>query len=318
MCFKNLVGAPTQADDGMPPVLYPFRMIEDETLTLEPNFPVHPPARYVEALVRNAGTSFYWGMRFLEPARRKAMFAVYAFCRAVDDIADGQLSSGRKQNLLQAWQSEIAKLYRATPTHPITQALVVPVCDYGLLEEDFLAVIDGMRLDARDRVRIRDTQELNAYCDKVACAVGRLSVRIFGMERGPGNELALHLGMGLQLTNILRDIAEDAALDRIYLPAEELREFGAEGDGIEDALTAPGLPALCEGIANRAASHFSSAQHVMLNIDNRQIRPAKIMMAIYSRVLARLRVRGWRTLNVPVGPNKVEKLLISFRYGLLS
>ena len=293
-------------------------MIEDDTLTLEPGFPLYPPERYVEALVRNAGTSFYWGMRFLEPARRKAMFAVYAFCRAVDDIADGQLPSDKKLEVLHAWQSEIGKLYQATPTHPITQALLTPVSDYDLLEEDFLAVIDGMRLDARDRIRIRDTEELNAYCDKVACAVGRLCVRIFGMETAPGKELALHLGMGLQLTNILRDIAEDAALDRIYLPAEGLLECGAEGDGIEDALTAPGLPTLCEGIADRADTHFLSAQQVMLNIDSRQIRPAKIMMAVYRRILVRLRARGWRTLNVPVGPSKIEKLLISFRYGLLS
>ncbi len=246
------------------------------------------------------------------------MFAVYAFCRTVDDIADGNLPSQEKLKALEAWRAEIQALYRGMPTHPISKALMRPVEQYLLQEDDFFAVIDGMKMDAPDSVRIRDSEELFTYCDKVACAVGRLSVRIFGLGDVPGKDLALNLGMALQLTNILRDIAEDAALDRIYLPADQLRHAGAAGNGVVDALTAPGFASVCDGFAERAEAYFLSAQHLMSGVEQSKVRPAMMMMAVYRRVLSRLRARGWQNLDQRVGPSKLGKVLIALRVGLFS
>ncbi len=285
-------------------------------LPLEPGLPASPPDAYVEALVRRAGTSFYWGMRRLEASRRKGVFAVYAFCRDVDDIADGNLPLDRKRELLNAWRAEIDALYGGTCHHPISQALSSPVKTFKLQKADFLAVIDGMEMDAQPRVRIADLDELLLYCDRVACAVGRLSVRIFGLGEDEGIALAREQGLALQLTNILRDIVEDAGRDRVYLPADMLAAAGAGGDGVEDVVTAPGLPALCDNLAARAERHFKAADAIIVNADRGAVRPALMMMQVYRRILEKLRERGWEKLEENVGPSKFEKILIAVRYGL--
>ncbi len=291
-------------------------MSVDETLPLEPGLPANPPDAYVEALVRRAGTSFFWGMRRLEVERRRAVFAVYAFCREVDDIADGDLPLDRKRALLDAWRVEIELLYGGACHHPITRALRGPVAMYGLNKADFLAVIDGMEMDAQPRVRIADMDELLLYCDRVACAVGRLCVRIFGMGEEEGIRLSAELGLALQLTNILRDIVEDAGRDRVYLPADMLADAGASGDGTEDILTAPMLPELCEQLAHRADCHFKAAERTIAGADPAVVRPAVMMMQVYRRILDKLVVRGWDDLEHDVGPSKFEKLMIAVRYGV--
>lgn len=287
-----------------------------DSLPLEPDLPVEPPDAYVEALVRRAGTSFFWGMRRLESARRRAVFAVYAFCREVDDIADGDLPLDRKRALLDAWRSEIELLYGGACHHPITRALQMPVATYGLKKVDFLAVIDGMEMDALPRVRIADLDELLLYCDRVACAVGRLCVRIFGMEEDEGVRLSAELGLALQLTNILRDIVEDAGRDRVYLPADMLAEAGAGGDSVADIMTAPGLPGLCDQLARRADAHFNAAAVIIADADPAAVRPAVMMMQVYRRILDKLLARGWDDLDINVGPSKLEKLVIAVRYGV--
>ena len=287
-----------------------------ESLPIEPDLPSDPPDAYVEALVRRAGTSFFWGMRRLAEDRRRGIFAVYGFCRDVDDIADGDLPLQRKSALLDIWRVEVDRIYDATPTHPIGQALVGPVRQFELKKEDFLAVIDGMEMDARPRVRIADRTELALYCDRVASAVGRLCTRIFGMSEAEGIALSAALGEAMQVTNILRDITEDAARDRVYLPADMLQVAGAGGDGIEDILTAPGLPVLCDELAEHAALRFDEAAKIMASADRRTVRPARMMMAVYHRILVKLRRRGWYDLNSDVGPGKAEKIMIALRFGL--
>jgi phytoene synthase len=287
-----------------------------DVLPIDPDLPSDPPDAYVEAMVRRAGTSFFWAMRRLDAPRRRGVFAVYAFCRDVDDIADGDLPLDRKIELLNNWRREIELLFGGSCHHPITRALLEPIRTFNLQQSDFVAVIDGMEMDAASRVRIADMAELTLYCDRVACAVGRLCVRIFGLGEAEGIELSANLGQALQLTNILRDIVEDAARDRVYLPADMLAAAGAGGDGIEDAITARELPQLCANLAECADAYFRSAETVIARADPDAVRPAVMMMQIYRRILDKLQKRGWQDLDQDVGPSRIEKLMIAVRYGV--
>ena len=181
---------------------------------------------HVREVTERSGTSFFWAMRLLEPARRDAMFAIYAFCREVDDIADEGGTAEAKRQGLAEWRREIDRLYAGAPTRPTTRALLRPVAAYGLLREDFLAVIDGMEMDALRDIRAPSLAELELYCARVAGAVGLLSVRAFGDRSETARKLALAEGKALQLTNILRDLAEDAGRGRLYLPRELLEKHG--------------------------------------------------------------------------------------------
>lgn len=297
-------------------MVYPCPMDATETLPIEADLPMDPPDAYVEALVRRAGTSFFWGMRRLEPIRRRGVYAVYGFCRVVDDIADGDLAPARKAALLDRCRDEIDRLFEGAPSHPICRALLAPIRDYGLDKRDFVAVIDGMAMDADTRVRIADRAELALYCDRVACAVGRLCNPIFGIPRDPGDRLAKTLGDAMQLTNILRDIVEDAGRDRVYLPADALAAAGADGDGIEDILTAPGLPVVCASLAAEAKRAFGEAASIIAALPTEAARPPMMMMQVYRRILDNLLRRGWDDLEIGVGPGKFAKLMIAARYGL--
>src|SRR5512132_2750685 len=219
-----------------------------------------PPLTYVEQLVRESGSSFYWAMRFLPMEKRRAMFAVYAFCRQVDDIADEPGQIAAKRRALGGWRQEIERLYAGIADRPVAAALLRPVERFDLRKQDFLAVIDGMEMDAAERIRIADMEELHRYCDRVACAVGRLSVRIFGVPQPTGDLLASALGEALQLTNILRDLKEDARGDRLYLPADLLREYGVcLGSDANAMLHNNAIPDICEELAAMAALKFEEA-----------------------------------------------------------
>lgn len=275
------------------------------------------PDAYVEGVVRASGTSFFWGMRRLPSARRHAMYAIYAFCREVDDIADGTASATEKQARLGIWRGEIERLYGERPDHPIARALMRPVEAYGLRKEDFRAVVDGMEMDAADRVRIADMDELMLYCDRVASAVGRLSVRIFGMPETEGDALAAALGQALQLTNILRDLAEDAARDRLYLPADLLRAHGVPTDDADAVLRSANLHLVCKLLADIARRRFAEADRIIRAADRAQVRPAAMMMAVYRRLLIDLTARGWRDPSRRVRVPAWRKLWLAFRYGVL-
>jgi phytoene synthase len=273
---------------------------------------------HVESVVRRSGTSFYWAMRILPEEKRRAMFAVYAFCREVDDIADDPGEVPAKLIALGQWRDEIERLYDRAPRLPISRALLAPVQRFGLRKTDFLAVIDGMEMDAADRLRIADMDELILYCDRVACAVGRLSNRVFGVDEPTGDRLARALGQALQLTNILRDLDEDARRDRLYLPEDMLRARGILGT--EDAckvLREPAIVEVCERIAEIARNRFAEAAAVLAECDRRDTRPAMIMMQVYRRTLRRLMFRGWRRWAEPVSVSPAEKLWVALRYGMI-
>ncbi len=275
---------------------------------------------YVTQAVRGSGSSFYWGMRKLPLQRRITMYAVYAFCRAVDDIADGDSPVEDKLRQLAEWRGEVEDLFSGAPHHPITVLLhesAVGLSGPTFRKADFLAVIDGMEMDARTRVRIRDDAELSLYCDRVACAVGRLSNCVFGAECGFGDAVAKALGEALQLTNILRDIEEDAMRDRLYLPFERLRACGIDVDDMPSVLASPKTGGVCADLAEIASRRFAEAHTLLASGDRRAMRPAVMMMGAYERVFAKLKARGWDRFRERVSLTKPEKLWIAFRYGIL-
>lgn len=275
------------------------------------------PGAAIHARVAAAGTSFYWAMRLLPQARREAMFAVYAFCREVDDIADSDDPPGVKLAGLASWRAEVDAIYAGQPRQPLGAVLAALVPAYRLRREDFLAVIDGMEMDARENIHAPSLAELDLYCDRVASAVGRLSVRIFGAESAAADRVAWALGRALQLTNILRDIDEDAARGRLYLPCDLLRKHSIAATDIDAVLHHPALPKVCEDLAGLAEQRFTEANAAMAQCPRRAMRPAAVMGAVYHAILLRLRERGWTALAAPVKLPAPLKLWLALRHGLL-
>jgi len=269
----------------------------------------------VEAIVRAAGTSFHRGMAVLPPDRRHAMYAIYAFCRLVDDIADEEAPFATKRPALEAWRARIAAVFAGQADDPVTRVLRLACRAFALRQADFEAVIDGMAMDAETTIVAPDEATLDLYCDRVAAAVGRLSVRAFGDASPEADQVAHHLGRALQLTNILRDIHEDAQRDRLYLPRELLAAAGVPADP-HAALVDPRLVPVCQQLARRAHAHFDNASSWMQRCDRRAMRPARLMRDTYAAILALLERRGWNHLDVPVKLSKWHKLRIAARHLL--
>ena len=267
--------------------------------------------------VEAAGTSFYWAMRLLPRDRREGMYAIYAFCREVDDIADGDRPAEHKLAELARWHEEIEALYEGHPRHLMARALLRPVQCYALRKEDFLALLAGMEMDARGDIRAPDLATLDLYCARVASAVGHLSVHIFGDPSAAAHAVAEALGRALQLTNILRDLAEDAARGRLYLPREILDRHGIRGTGPETILRHPALPAACRDVAAIAEAHFRDAERARAQCSRRAMRPAAVMAAIYRAILSALQRSGWRDPAERVGVSNSLKLWLVLRHGLL-
>jgi squalene synthase HpnD len=237
-----------------------------------------------------SGSSFAAGMKVLPKAEREAMYAVYGFCRLVDDIADEQLLPIAEQQVaLDAWRGHVRALYAGGDLGPAAM-LVEPVARYGLAEADFQAVIDGMQMDL-EGLRGPSMATLDLYCDRVASAVGRLSVKIFGMEDAPGRELAHHLGRALQLTNILRDVDEDADMGRLYLPDELLAEAGVASRDPAEAVADPRLDGVCHALAQVAEAHYARAGEVLAARPAGRLAAPRLMAAAYAGVLKSMRRR---------------------------
>ena len=267
--------------------------------------------------VEAAGTSFYWAMRLLPRHRREGMYAIYAFCREIDDIADGDRPAEYKLAELARWHEEIEALYEGRPRHLVARALLRPVQSYALRKEDFLVLLAGMEMDARGDIRAPDLATLDLYCARVASAVGHLSVHIFGDPGDAAHVVAEALGRALQLTNILRDLAEDAARRRLYLPREILDRHGIRGTDPETVLRHPALPAACRDVAAIAEAHFRDAERAMAQCSRRAMRPAAAMAAIYRATLSALQRSGWRDPAERVAVSNSLKLWLVLRHGLL-
>ena len=267
--------------------------------------------------VEAAGTSFYWAMRLLPRERREAMYAIYAFCREVDDIADDTAPPAQKQAALAAWHREIDELYAGSPQQLVARALVEPVERYRLRHDDFHAVIDGMEMDAAEDIRAPDLATLDLYCGRVAGAVGHLSVHVFGDASADAHAVADSLGRALQLTNILRDLDEDAQRGRLYLPRELLQRHGIASTDPPAVLRHPALPAVCRDLAEIAEWHFTDAAQAMARCSRRAMRPAAVMGAFYRATLDALLRSGWRDPGERIRLSKTQKLWLVLRHGLL-
>lgn len=273
------------------------------------------PARSVGSY---SGSSFYWALKLLPPQKRTAMFAVYGFCREVDDIADGDAPPQEKLSRLEAYREAVEHLYQGLSVDvPAVEALRCVVSDYGIAQADLLAVIDGMETDARDAVRLSDEAAFDTYLDQVACAVGRLSDKVFGLHGAEAEKLAHHLGRALQITNILRDLEEDAARDRLYLPADLLARHGVEASAPYAVLDHPKLDDALDELATRAEACYRRADEALAKLDPAKTRAPRVMKAVYREILARLRRRGLARRGEPVRLNKWTKLWLAVRHGLL-
>ena len=261
-------------------------------------------------------SSFYLAMRILPPEQREAMYAVYAFCRAVDDIADDGGPRAGRLAMLDQWRADIARLYDGGPTE-LTQELARPLARFGMRQQDFLDVIDGMEMDVRREMRGPSWETFELYCDRVASAVGRLSVKIFGVEDDKGILLSHHLGRALQMTNVLRDLDEDAELGRFYLPAEALASAGIEEKDIGKVLAHARLRDACMVVANRAGGHFTEADAVMVGCSKESVRSPRIMASVYRALLDKLVARGWKPPRQKVRPSKLQFLSAVARYGIV-
>jgi len=269
------------------------------------------------AITLAARSSFLWGMRVLPKARREAMYALYAFCRAVDDIADGEIPRPQRLIELGEWRAEIGRLYAGRPRHPIAIALRDPVRAYDLPRAEFEAVIDGMEMDAEADIRAPDRARFDLYCRRVAGAVGLLSIRIFGTSGPAADRIALTLGRALQVTNILRDLLEDARRGRLYLPRELLVAHGITEDEPLAVMADPALPLVCLAFAAEARQDYAEVARLLRPADRRVLRPCVIMMRTYQALLDRLVRSGFRDparrVRVPI----MVKLWIVVRHGLL-
>jgi phytoene synthase len=273
-----------------------------------------PDIAALEAKVRKS--SFYAAMKTMPPRERAGMFAIYAFCRAVDDIADDQRGDrAARTDALNAWRKDLANLYSGK--NPGQAAfLVQPVKDFDLEIADFLAIVDGMQMDVDADIVAPDHATLDLYCDRVASAVGRLSVKVFGMERQPGIDLSHHLGRALQLTNILRDIDEDAGIGRLYLSRDVLAKAGAPLADPQVVIADPAIDAAAQLIAAEALDHYAAADRVMRTAKGK-LKAPRLMRAAYGRILGRMQQVGWKPPRHRVSLSKGEKIWVLVRYGLM-
>lgn len=267
-----------------------------------------------------ARSSFHLALRLLPESRRAAMFEVYAFCRAVDDVADGAEPAPARRALLERWREDVGAMC-AGAAPPWLAALGRHAAAFGLARADFEAVIDGMLMDAQDQpLCAPEAATLDLYCDRVASAVGRLSVRVFGLPYDDGVLLAHYLGRALQLTNILRDVDEDAAIGRCYLPRELLLEVGVRPEALAAGARAiaadPAMPLACARIAGQALAYFNESTRIMRRQPPACVRAPRLMGAVYRALLARLLARGWRSPRAAVRVGRFARIGILLRHAV--
>jgi len=263
-----------------------------------------------------SGSSFYAAMRILPAPERAAMFAIYDFCRKVDDIADDPGPTRmERRSALDVWRNDLDQLYAGTPPESFAD-LVDPIGKFGLERADFLAVIDGMQMDVDADIRAPDFETLDLYCDRVASAVGRLSVKVFGMDDGPGRDLAYHLGRALQFTNILRDLDEDAAMGRLYLPAEALIAAGIDTREPTAVLAHPAIDTACRWLAAKAHEQYALTGEILAARPRGRIKTPALMSAVYGRILKAMEAEGWAPPRRRVSLSKGALAWVALTTGL--
>jgi phytoene synthase len=276
----------------------------------------HLSEAHTRAASSAGSSSFYLAMRILRRNQREAMFEIYSFCRTVDDIADSDTPRDWRMDSLAQWRQDIGAIYEGR-VPPGREGLADAIQRFSLHRQDFLAIIDGMKMDALADIRAPDLVQLELYCERVACAVGRLSVRVFGMEEREGRALANHLGLALQLTNILRDIDEDAAVGRLYLPREALQLADiAIIDPLSTVLN-PHLGVACNFVAEMARGHFTKSREIMSRCPRHDVRAPRIMAEVYRQILEDMIARGWAVPRRRVHAHKSHLLWVTLRHAFI-
>jgi presqualene diphosphate synthase len=268
------------------------------------------------AQTRASGSSFYAAMRILPRAQRDGMFEIYSFCRLVDDIADDGGPQALRLQQLEQWRQDISALIAGQMPAAHLAGLAKAIKQFGLEQQDFFAVIDGMEMDVRENIQAPDWPTLDLYCDRVASAVGRLSVRVFGTPEAEGAALAHHLGRALQFTNILRDLDEDAAIARLYLPREALRAAGITSTDPHTVIAHPHLATACAPVIARAKTHFAEAAAIMQRCPRASVKSPRLMYEAYQIIFAMLLARGFAPPRAKIRLPRHQLLLVLLRHGL--
>ena len=270
------------------------------------------PDAYCQQKAAQSGSSFYYSFLFLPPPRRRAITALYAFCREVDDVVDEVRESDVAQVKLAWWRREITAVFDGTPQHPVAQALVPVVRDHALPAEHFQTVIDGMAMDLK-HVRYVDFASLEQYCHRVAGVVGLLSAEIFGVTQPATRGFARDLGIAFQLTNIIRDVGEDAMRGRVYLPQDELERFGVAPSEVLKRSYSERFEALMAFQVQRAREWYARALGQLPAEDRRAQRTGLVMAAIYRKLLDEIARDGYRVLDRRIALTPLRKFAIAWK-----
>jgi 15-cis-phytoene synthase len=270
------------------------------------------PDEYCQQKTVQSGSSFYYSFLFLEPERRRAITALYALCRELDDTVDNATDESVARIKLAWWRTEIATMYHGAPTHPVTQALQPHLDAYKLQEQHVQAIVDGMEMDL-NQTRYLDFAGLKNYCWHVAGVVGILSASIFGVTNPSTLQYAEKLGLAFQLTNIIRDVGEDARKGRIYLPVNELQQFGVTAADILNARHSEKFEALMKFQADRARGYYTEAMALLPKEDRRAQRPGLMMSAIYHTLLDEIERNHFHVLTQRISLTPLRKLWLAWK-----
>ena len=273
------------------------------------------PEQYCQDKAAKSGSSFYYSFLFLPPERRRAITALYAFCREVDDVVDECTDTELARTKLAWWQKEIDGTFSGSAQHPVAQALIPVVRTFNLPQSHFQDVIDGMEMDLRYN-RYPDFATLQSYCYRVAGVVGLMAAEIFGYRDPATLKYAEHLGTAFQLTNIIRDVGEDARRGRVYLPIDELARFGLSATDIVHLQDREELRPLMEFQIERAEQYYEQAFASLPAQDRKAQRPGLVMAAIYQAVLKEIRNSGCKVLDRRTSLTPIRKLWIAWRTWL--
>ncbi len=269
------------------------------------------PQEYCQKTVAKSGSSFYYSFLSLKEQKRDAIIALYAYCRAVDDVVDASAEAHIKKAKLDWWREEVNNLFQNTPQHPITKALLPVIEHYDLAQEYFLEILDGMEMDITIQ-RYASFKDLTLYCYRVASVVGLLSVGIFGYTDKNTLKYAHNLGLAFQLTNILRDIHEDIQHDRVYIPQDELKRFNVDESALRNAEYSDGFYELMKFQVERANQYYQQAFDLLPETDRHTQRAGLIMAAIYRALLDKITQRNYQVLSERISLTPIRKLWIAW------
>ncbi|PWW43549.1 presqualene diphosphate synthase HpnD [Melaminivora alkalimesophila] len=274
------------------------------------------PEQYVQDKAAASGSSFYYAFLFLPRPRRAAITAFYAFCREVDDVVDEVHDPGVAGAKLDWWSAEIAKTFAGQPSHPVTQALAPHIGPFSLEEAPLQAIIDGCRMDLT-QTRYLDFPGLERYCHLVAGVVGEVAARIFGQTQEATTHYAHRLGLAFQLTNIIRDVGEDAMRGRIYLPISELQEFDVKAHEITQRQHSDRFAALMRFQAERAHRLYDEALALLPAADARSQKPGLMMASIYRTLLREIEADGFQVLHQRTSLTPLRKFWLAWKVQAL-